>query len=68
MKFIPLLLGSMALHSPMLDAENVRTNIIFMLTDDQDWNGLFVVMHPEIANSKSDFHSIPNLGKNLESS
>ena len=63
MKFIPLLLGFMALHGPMPAAENIRPNIILMLSDDRDWNGLSVAMHPEMANSKSDFHRTPNLEK-----
>lgn len=40
-----------------------RPNILFLLSDDQDWNGLSVAMHPEVAGSRSDFHRTPNLEK-----
>jgi len=40
-----------------------RPSILFLLSDDQDWNGLSVAMHPEIAGSRSDFHRTPNLEK-----
>jgi hypothetical protein len=35
-------------------------NIIFILSDDQDWTGLSVQMHPDLPNSKSDFYRTPN--------
>jgi arylsulfatase A-like enzyme len=38
-------------------------NIILILSDDQDWNGLSVQMHPDMPNSKSDFYRTPNLEK-----
>ena len=38
-----------------------RPNIVFMLSDDQDWTGLSVQMHPDIPNSRSDFYRTPNL-------
>jgi arylsulfatase A-like enzyme len=38
-----------------------RPNIVFMLSDDQAWYGLSVQMHPEMPNSKSDFHRTPRL-------
>lgn len=38
-------------------------NIIFILSDDQDWTGLSVQMHPDLPNSKSDFYRTPNLEK-----
>ncbi len=40
-----------------------QPNIIFMLTDDQGWNGLSVAMHPEIASSKGEAFHTPNLEK-----
>ncbi|MBN8457243.1 MAG: sulfatase [Verrucomicrobia bacterium] len=40
-----------------------RPNIILLLSDDQDWNGLSVRMHPDMPNSKSDFYRTPNLEK-----
>lgn len=38
-----------------------RPNIILLLSDDQDWNGISVRMHPDMTNSKSDFYRTPNL-------
>ncbi len=40
-----------------------RPNIIFMLSDDQGWNGLSVAMHPEVAGSKGEIFQTPNLEK-----
>jgi arylsulfatase A len=40
-----------------------RPNIILLLSDDQDWNGLSVRMHPDIAESRSDYFETPNLEK-----
>ena len=38
-------------------------NFVIILSDDQDWNGLSVQMHPDLPNSKSDFYRTPNLEK-----
>ena len=38
-----------------------QPNFIFMLSDDQSWNGLSVAMHPEMANSKCPIVKTPNL-------
>ncbi len=38
-----------------------RPNFLLLLSDDQDWTGLSVAMHDEIANSKSDYYQTPNL-------
>ncbi len=40
-----------------------RPNIVFMLSDDQGWNGLSVAMHPSIAASKGEIFHTPNLEK-----
>lgn len=40
-----------------------KPNIIFILADDQGWNGTSVQMHPDIPNSKSDFYRTPNIEK-----
>lgn len=40
-----------------------RPNIVFMLADDQGWNGLSVAMHPEIAASRGEIFQTPNLEK-----
>jgi arylsulfatase A len=56
MLFLFLLVGSLA-------AASDRPNIIFMLSDDQNWNGTSVAMHPEIPWSKSDVIQTPSLEK-----
>lgn len=38
-----------------------RPNIVFMLSDDQGWNGLSVAMHPDVPGSKGDIYHTPNL-------
>lgn len=38
-------------------------NFVLIVSDDQDWNGLSVQMHPDMPNSKSDFYRTPNLEK-----
>ncbi|GDY10702.1 sulfatase [Planctomycetia bacterium] len=38
-----------------------RPNIVFMLADDQGWNGLSVAMHPNVTGSKGDVFHTPNL-------
>lgn len=40
-----------------------QPNILFMLSDDQAWNGMSVAMHPDIPKSKSDSFHTPNLEK-----
>jgi hypothetical protein len=40
---------------------DTRPNIVFMLADDQGWNGLSVAMHPEIAASRGELFQTPNL-------
>lgn len=40
-----------------------RPNIIFILADDQGWNGTSVQMHPDMPDSRSDFYRTPNLVK-----
>jgi arylsulfatase A-like enzyme len=47
-----------------LETDSAQTpNIIFILADDQGWNGTSVQMHPDLPNSKSDFYRTPNLEK-----
>lgn len=38
-----------------------RPNIVFMMSDDQAWNGLSVPMHPDLEWSKSSIVDTPNL-------
>ncbi|MDF1841751.1 MAG: sulfatase-like hydrolase/transferase [Rubripirellula sp.] len=40
-----------------------RPNIVFMMSDDQAWNGLSVSMHPDLEWSKSSIVDTPNLEK-----
>jgi arylsulfatase A len=40
-----------------------QPNFIFMLSDDQGWNGLSVAMHPDVAGSKGEIFHTPNLEK-----
>lgn len=40
-----------------------KPNIIFILADDQGWNGTSVQMHPDLPTSKSDFYRTPNIEK-----
>lgn len=40
-----------------------RPNIVFMLSDDQAWNGLSVPMHPDIPGSRGEVFHTPNLEK-----
>ena len=40
-----------------------QPNFIFMVSDDQGWDGLSVQMHDAIPGSKSDFYQTPNLEK-----
>lgn len=40
-----------------------RPNIVFMLSDDQAWNGTSVTMHPIVPGSKGDVFQTPNLEK-----
>lgn len=56
--FLSLLLTSHAFSAPV-----ERPNIVFILSDDQDWTGLSVRMHPDLPNSASDFYRTPNLEK-----
>jgi len=59
-----LLLASLPLIARAAETNiPTRPNIIVILSDDQDWNGLSARMHPDMPNSKSDFYRTPNLEK-----
>jgi len=47
--------------APNANSKTSRPNIVFMLADDQGWNGLSVAMHPDASGSKSDVIQTPNL-------
>jgi arylsulfatase A len=51
---------SMAFTPATCEAKE-RPNIIFMLSDDQGWNGLSVPMHPDVAESRGAWFYTPNL-------
>lgn len=53
------LVALMLVSSGLLAAE--RPNIVFMLADDQGWNGLSVAMHPSVTGSNGDVYHTPNL-------
>ena len=40
-----------------------QPNIIFVLSDDQAWNGLSARMHPDLPWSASDFVRTPNIAQ-----
>ena len=40
-----------------------QPNIIFMLSDDQAWNGLSVPMHPQVPASRSSSIDTPHLAR-----
>ena len=42
-------------------AKGKQPNIVFILADDQGWNGTSVQMHPTVRGSKSDFYRTPHL-------
>lgn len=65
MNAIPtLLVASLCLLAQAAEPDiSTRPNLILLLSDDQDWNGLSAPMHPEMPNSKSDFHRTPHLEK-----
>lgn len=62
--FAVLLMQSF-LSCPHVRADE-RPNIIFMMSDDQSWNGLAVSMHPEMDNSKNPVVDTPNLSRLAE--
>ncbi len=63
MKTFPFYLPFLCFAMSATAAPVERPNIVFLLSDDQDWTGLSVQMHPDLPNSKSDFYRTPNLEK-----
>lgn len=62
MKLLHCILVSFAVfNTAKAQTGPAQPNIILMLSDDQDWTGLSVQMHPDIPTSKSDFYRTPNL-------
>lgn len=58
-----VLIATCLLFLPNVGVAAERPNIVFMLSDDQAWNGLSVAMHPSMAGSKGDILHTPNLEK-----
>ena len=53
--------ANLGAQSRSVTPSTAKPNIIFILADDQGWNGTSVQMHPDMPNSKSDFYRTPNL-------
>ncbi len=62
-KLCSLMLVGFALPHCKADEAPTRPNIVFMMSDDQAWNGLSVPMHPDLDWSKSSIVETPNLEK-----
>jgi arylsulfatase A-like enzyme len=66
-QFVVLMLSLVATalasaYRPSLGAErDPRPNIVFMLADDQGWNGLSVQMAPDVPGSRGEFFHTPNI-------
>jgi arylsulfatase A-like enzyme len=58
-----ILIIAIAMFATSVSQAADKPNIIFMLSDDQGWNGLSVAMHPEVAASKGEIFQTPNLEK-----
>jgi len=63
MKYIDRLLLPFCMLCACLPAIAVPPNILFLLSDDQNWDGTSVQLHPNIPNSKSAIYQTPNLEK-----
>ena len=59
MKYYPIAI--LLLAAPLLSAS--QPNIVFLLSDDQDWTETSVQMHPDLPDAKSPHIQTPNLEK-----
>lgn len=62
-RLIQLMFLTLIVYSPYAGAQETRPNIVFMLSDDQSWDGLSVSMHPEFKVSQSEYIQTPNTAK-----
>jgi len=54
--------SAVSIASPSLAAErSPQPNVVFMLADDQGWNGLSVQMAPDVPGSRGEIFQTPNL-------
>lgn len=58
--FVGVILAS-SLNRTAVAADAARPNIVFMLSDDQGWDGLSVAMHPDVPGSRGEFMHTPQL-------
>lgn len=60
-----IMLSSMyaAVQPVCAESDIQKPNIVFMLSDDQNWNGLSVAMHPNVPGSKGIVFHTPSLAK-----
>ena len=60
-----IMLSSMfaAVQPVCAESDIQKPNIVFMLSDDQNWNGLSVAMHPNVPGSKGIVFHTPTLAK-----
>ena len=52
-------MGALVLGLDVPVGAQKQPNFIFMVSDDQGWDGLSVQMHDAITGSKSDFYQTP---------
>ena len=60
MRLLPLFLA-LGVHASL--CAEPQPNILFLLSDDQDWTGLSFAQDPEHPGSQSDFYETPNTAK-----
>ena len=60
MKYFTLLIFSFIVQSAFCSQ---RPNILFMMSDDQGWNGLSIQMHPDMKDSKHSYIQTPVLAE-----
>ena len=58
--FLALIGGALGIQVRAAETTGLP-NIVFMLADDQGWNGLSVAMAPDVPGSRSDLFQTPHL-------